>query len=616
MAYRFNPPPNWPIDDPSWTPPPGWQPDPSWGPAPEGWNFWIAAEDAPSPTPIDESAAAPSGEPAAASSDVPAAASSDAPAAEPVDAAAAGPVAQPSDEQQGAEHSGAAAGGPDLEHTHVAQQPEQPVTTDAAAEQQGATGLGQDQDSTAQTDSTGQYGALNPYGPAPTTDAAADAQSSPAPEAQAPAPQASAPAPAQQPAAPEQEAAPVAGTGGTAQGGPETAEYAGPDREADLAQQAPYETAAPAAPAYGQPQSGADATYDQQQAGAAPAYDQQQAAATQGYDQASSADQGGSQGYGQGSPTQGYGQASPAQGYGQASPADRGAQGYDQSAPAAGYDQSTPAAGYDQSAPAGGYGQASPAPGYGQGSPADYSTQGYGQGSPSGDPGAAWPASTGAEPPKKGIFQRFWWVGCIILLVLVLVVAIIGGVMLLNRSGDEPTSGGTTTTQEETTDGEQTTDEETTDDEATEPQPTPTDLATIDASAEEVDIVGRDGAGTMAVHMTYTPAEDLETDYGEPVQAGEQGDYLVVTAKLTVTEGTFEGLNPYQFAVKTPYGGAVDPASPSYSLKGSGAGFTPENGFSAGDEYTMTLLFDVKKADGNTLEFDSRADTYSWDVPA
>ncbi|MGO1926035.1 MAG: hypothetical protein ACTH1T_10365, partial [Brachybacterium tyrofermentans] len=45
MAYRFNPPPNWQIDDASWSPPPGWQPDPSWGPAPEGWNFWIQEED-------------------------------------------------------------------------------------------------------------------------------------------------------------------------------------------------------------------------------------------------------------------------------------------------------------------------------------------------------------------------------------------------------------------------------------------------------------------------------------------------------------------------------------------------------------------------------------------
>lgn len=45
MAYRFNPPPNWPIEEAGWTPPPGWTPDPEWGPAPDGWNFWAEAED-------------------------------------------------------------------------------------------------------------------------------------------------------------------------------------------------------------------------------------------------------------------------------------------------------------------------------------------------------------------------------------------------------------------------------------------------------------------------------------------------------------------------------------------------------------------------------------------
>ena len=51
MAYRFNPPPNWPVNEPGWTPPPGWQPDPSWGPAPDGWNFWVSEADAPATAP-------------------------------------------------------------------------------------------------------------------------------------------------------------------------------------------------------------------------------------------------------------------------------------------------------------------------------------------------------------------------------------------------------------------------------------------------------------------------------------------------------------------------------------------------------------------------------------
>jgi len=41
MAYRFNPPPNWPTPPSGWTPPAGWTPDPSWPAPPQGWSFWI-----------------------------------------------------------------------------------------------------------------------------------------------------------------------------------------------------------------------------------------------------------------------------------------------------------------------------------------------------------------------------------------------------------------------------------------------------------------------------------------------------------------------------------------------------------------------------------------------
>jgi hypothetical protein len=53
MAYRFNPPANWPAAPAGWVPPAGWQPDPAWGPVPEGWNLWIddAAVPAGSPVP-------------------------------------------------------------------------------------------------------------------------------------------------------------------------------------------------------------------------------------------------------------------------------------------------------------------------------------------------------------------------------------------------------------------------------------------------------------------------------------------------------------------------------------------------------------------------------------
>jgi hypothetical protein len=115
--------------------------------------------------------------------------------------------------------------------------------------------------------------------------------------------------------------------------------------------------------------------------------------------------------------------------------------------------------------------------------------------------------------------------------------------------------------------------------------------------------------------MTYTPGSELESEYGGTLEDGEHGDYLVVTAKLTVTDGIFDGLNPHQFSVLTPYGGEVDPSVETYGLKGAGVNFDPAEGFKAGDEYTMTILYDVKRAGGNKLELNTYTDTYTWDVP-
>ena len=362
---------------------------------------------------------------------------------------------------------------------------------------------------------------------------------------------------------------------------PETAEYEGPDYAAGLAQQTPYETAAQG---NGQEPSGQDY----------------------------------SQGYGQG-----YGEAPAAPAYGQAS-AD---QSYGQ-APAPGYGQAPADQGYGQGTPAPGYGQGSPAPGYGQGSASDYPAPGYGQGSPApGDPGAAWTASTGAgEPPKKGVIQRFWWVGCLLLLLLALILIAAGGIWLFTRSGDEQAGGDETTSAEQTTEGEATDDatateeepleEEPTDADSTDEVPMPTDLATIDPEAEKdaIDIVGTDGTGTIAVQMEYAPASDLESSWGGTVQEPENGDeYLVVTAKMTVAEGE-QYFSPGTFSVITPYGGEVGASSETYGLKGSGTDGPSD--FSEGDEYTLKMLFDVRRAEDLTLNFTTFSDDYSWDVPA
>lgn len=380
MAYRFNPPPNWPLDDPAWSPPPGWQPDPSWGPAPEGWNFWVVAE-------------------------------------------------EPSEPDGTGRADGAAA------------------TAGDAAE------------------------------------------------------------------------APLEGADGRDQGAPAGATAAGAAAPADARTEAPMAEA----PTFGQ-------------ASAAPEY---------------------------GQATPGYGQASPAPGFGQATP--------------------------------------------GYGSAADHSGQGHGQGSPGVGPG--WAASTGAaEPPRRSILRRFWWVGCLLALLLAVVLVVVGGIVLLVRGSYAETSGAAATGAEQST-------VEAAADEASEETVTPTDLATIDPAAEALEVVGTDGAGTMAVDMTYASAADLPRTWGGTVEESRFGEYLVVTAELTVTDGTVE-LNPFQFTVRTPYGGAVDPSAESYALVGSGLDTGAPTEFTAGDEYTVQILFEVERAGGNVLNFTTYTDDYTWDVPA
>lgn len=40
MGSRFNPPPNWPLQE-GFSPPPGWRPEPTWGEPPFGWQLWV-----------------------------------------------------------------------------------------------------------------------------------------------------------------------------------------------------------------------------------------------------------------------------------------------------------------------------------------------------------------------------------------------------------------------------------------------------------------------------------------------------------------------------------------------------------------------------------------------
>lgn len=354
----------------------------------------------------------------------------------------------------------------------------------------------------------------------------------------------------------------VAGTG---EPGAQTAEYEGPDHDAGLEQPAPYETAEPAAPA----------------------------AQEQPEDPSGSYSAGAAAGAGYGEP--GYGQAAPS--YGQQSPSS-----------------------YGQQSPYHAYGQGSPA--YGHGSPGEY--PGPGSPAPGMESGSSWTAATGpAGAPQKGIVARFWWLGCIVLfLVFVLIVALIGGILLFG--GNDETSGGdptTTATQEDPTDEatqEEATDEASPTEEATEEENevvTPTNLPTVDDAAEPIDIVSSNGAGTLAVSMEWLPAEELPSQYGDTVTPSDEGEYLVATANITVTEGEMEFYS-FFFEVVTPYGGTLSMDSATYELEGSGLDLSAPDTFSEGEEYTIRMLFAPTRAGGMELQYNNYTDVYSWDVPA
>ncbi|WP_193104528.1 hypothetical protein [Brachybacterium sp. FME24] len=488
MAYRFNPPPNWPIDDPNWSPPPGWQPDSSWGPAPEGWNFWIEG-------------------------DAPAAAESTAP------------------EESAAPQEPDADDGTRL----VPTDPQQPSDDDA-------TRVGR-------TDEQGAMGAAAPVtaGGEDVTEGRADDSTHVADT--------------DEQNEPAQSSGESATDGDVSEGtSSETAEYQGPDLEAGLAQQAPYEQAPyeTVEPVQSDPYGGAGAEAPQPDAG---------------YGAAAGAGAAGAAGYGAVSAgDQGYGQASPAPGYG----------------------------------------QQSPAPGYGQGSASDYpAPPGYGQDSANG-----WTATTApGEAPKKGVIARFWWVGCIVLfLVGALVIAVIGGILLFGGNDETAGGEGQTTTQEESADEEETTQEEEATEGAESPDPT-TALPTIDPSAEAKDVIGENGAGTVAVHMAWVPAEELPSMYGGTVEPSPNGEYLVMTAEMTVTEGQMD-FPSFYFEVMTPYGGAVEDATETYALADSGLDYDSSYEFTKGESYTITKLFAPKRAAGMTLQYDNYVDVYTWDVPA
>lgn len=505
MAYRFNPPPNWPVDEPGWTPPPGWQPDPSWGPAPDGWNFWV--EDAAEPS---ASAGQPAQDEASAPADSPA-------QTDPTEQA--DPTQQTDSPEQvaapAAEGDAALAAGADDDETRM-------VSTQDDLPAAAPTGDAE-QDETRVVDSAER-------------DAAEDVAGDPAAGATEDAP--SAPSFGSEPQA--------------AADAPETEEFPGRDLDSDLKTAAPYESAAPVDQQTPAPSYGSSPAVD---SGQAPAY--------------GSADQ------------PGYA----ADGYGQSPSSYPSADGY----------------GSANSYGTGDYPQAASPAAFG--SPAE---QGSWQ---------AAPAGGGPAKPQKGLLARFWWVGCILLAILALILGLIGFAAVKAMGGKDdpsPSASGTTTTAPTTTDPA-TTDPATTDPATTDPATTPVAQPTIDPAAVAQPVQSSQGKGTVAVEMKWQTADQLPSEYGGTISPGTNPEYLVVVAKVTTDEGELN-TNPFNFAVVTPYGGAVDPATETFGLKDSGIGIGDDS-VTAGNEQTIMMVFDIAKNPGLKVQYDTYDNQYSWDVP-
>ncbi len=309
--------------------------------------------------------------------------------------------------------------------------------------------------------------------------------------------------------------------------------------------------------------------------------------------------------------------------------------------PAPAYGSPAPAPAYEQaSSPAAGYGQPSPAPAYGQGAPSGQSSPepgGYGPPSPGYPAGPGMNASAsgsapqwqgspsgpgGPEKPGKSFLARFWWLGCIILLVLALIIGLIGflAIHALNSGGDDPSpTTATTATEAPTSDTPTETATETASDDATTDSAdavvTPSVLPTVDAAAPEVAITSDDGKGSMKVSLQWQAADDLEGEYG-PIDAPQNGQYLVATIWARADEGTID-LNPFQFTVVTPYGGSIDPATASFSLKDAGLDFDAPDSISAGQEYSIRVIYDIQRNAGLKFQYAPYSgDPATWDVPA
>lgn len=239
-----------------------------------------------------------------------------------------------------------------------------------------------------------------------------------------------------------------------------------------------------------------------------------------------------------------------------------------------------------------------------------------------------------AEPEKKGLLARFWWVGCIILFLLALIVgaiALIASALFGTDKGSDDASASpaaSTTTEpsaSSSTDAAttQSTDSATTDPATASPTAESSESKapgagnvlpgpTPGANAQTKDISTWQGKGKLTMSTQWLTNDEVK-QLGADIPAASQGQYLMVVAKVEATEGKVF-FNPLEPTVTTPYGGTIEYSPNTYMMDNNGM----ESGISdipAGTTATMAVLYDCKKVDGLVLSYEGDETGQKWPVP-
>lgn len=235
-----------------------------------------------------------------------------------------------------------------------------------------------------------------------------------------------------------------------------------------------------------------------------------------------------------------------------------------------------------------------------------------------------------SDSGDKGFLARFWWIGCIIFIILGLIIAAIALIasMLFGNDGEPGASGSETPSATATSNAPKPSPSQSTTPAASQPTPSASSASssasqgnatnvlpgpTPGANAETKEVTTFEGKGKLTMSTQWVSNDEIKK-YGEHITPSKSGQYLMVVAKLEVTEGQVF-FNPLEPVVTTPYGGTLDYSTDTYSLTNSGHE-TSISDVPAGTTASMAVIYDVKKVDGLTLTWSGDETGQSWKIPA